>query len=151
MLDDPLRCSCAVVRDSPGPWGLPDWWAALAGELFDDVFFCAPEADPTALATVSPLASPAGLLGLIHAALVASRNPRVVILPNTLPGPEVLRALALDPADADVLQLQPEAKEQQPSLLPARFNRRCLRPLERAMGRGEDGLPAGLRIRRLSG
>jgi len=140
-----------MLRDSPGPWGLPDWWVGLAGELFDDVFICTPGAIPHALATVSPLLPHGAVLGFVHAALVVARNPRVVVLQGTLPGPEVLVPLAQDPADADVILPGPLPGEQEPPLLPARFNRRCLRPLERALRKGEEGLPAGLRVRRLEG
>lgn len=150
MPGDPSLCSCALVRDSPGPWGLPGWWAGLAGELFDDVFICAPEVFPTALAAISPLVPDGSALGAVHAALVLARISRVVVLPGILPGPDVLRALAGDPTDADVVLFR-QNDETEPALLPARFHRRCLKPIERALARGEDGLPAGLRVRRLEG
>ncbi len=133
-----------MVRDAEGPWGLPDWWDALANELFDDVFICARTATSTALATVAPLVPNSGVLGLAHAALALARNPQVVVLPDALPRPEVLRALVGFP-DADVVQLSEE------SILPARFHRRCLKPLERAVCKGAAGLPPGLRVGRLEG
>ena len=137
-----------MVRHSAGPWGLPDWWAGLADELFDDVFICSPEAYPTVLATVSPLAPDGGPLATVHAALALARAPLVVVLPETLPAPALLEALAREPGEADVVL---PAADQSPrsELLPGRFHRRCLKPLERALHGGEGSLPAGLRVKRL--
>lgn len=123
---------------------MPGWWAELSGELFDDVFILAPVAYPTALAAVAPLAPDSGPLGAVHAALVLARAEQVVVLPEALPTPELLRALAQEPGnDADVVLLAGDQER------PARLHRRCLKPVERALARGETGLPAGLRVKRL--
>lgn len=98
---------------------------------------------------VAPLV-PGGALAATHALLLAAQHDRLLVLGTPVDEEQLAlaRELAASP-DASDLLIHPRSAGIPP--LPARLDRACLRPLERAVLRdpGVNEFPPGLRARRL--
>lgn len=114
---------------------------------FDDLLVCC--ARPPLLLhlgvrLVAPLVPGTGPLPNIHAALVMARQDLLLcVLPAASLTPEDLQPLKEHSDTADVVALSGD-------LLPARFCRGCIKPLERHLMRQSPGpLPRGLHVTRV--
>jgi len=140
-----MRCSLAFILP-----GEPDSIPLLPAQLepfcssFDDLLVCCarpPLQLHLGVRLVAPLLPGGGSLPAIHAALVMARQDLLLcVLPAASLTPEDLQPLKEHPDIADVVALSGD-------LLPARFRRCCIKPLERELIRPTSGrLPRGLRV-----
>lgn len=149
-----MDLSIGIVHLTGGPLELPDaqreQLAALSHDLMLAVAEPAEHLNLLGLTLVAPMVQGGATLAALHALLLAARHPSLLAVNAPLSAEHLEMALDLARCDENSdLLLHANARGTPP--LPARLNRACLRPVERAIFQDPGAMeyPAGLRIRRL--
>ena len=149
-----MQLSIAIIHLDPEPLQLDDNQVAPLLALSDDLLLGthAPgeHLHLEQFSLVAPVISGGGSLAALHALLMAAANARLVVMGTPL-APEQLALAQELAACPDTPDLMIHAHSTGAPPLPARLDRACLRPLERALLENPevDVFPPGLRARRL--